>query len=168
MPHTDLIVTAVARLGGVTRTARLIELGFSRRDLHAAVQAGSLIRPRRGWVACRDADPLLVRVAKLGVILTCRTQAKRLGLWVHDDSGVAHVAVDPKATGGRRIGARIHWSQPLVPRHPDALEDPIENVLANIAECEPFEQALATWDSAFHAGLVEISAMARLPLRPAA
>ena len=55
-----------------------------------------------------------------------------------------------------------------MPRHPDALEDPIENVLAIVAECEPYEQALATWESALTKGLTDRSLLHRLPLRPAA
>src|SRR5690606_13121719 len=60
------------------------------------------------------------------------------------------------------------WGEPLIPRDPDLLIDPIENVLAYIAECEPYEQALATWDSAFNKGLVEMAAMSRRPLKPRA
>ncbi|WP_051606462.1 endonuclease domain-containing protein [Microbacterium sp. CH12i] len=62
----------------------------------------------------------------------------------------------------------MHWSKPLVPREAGVLEDPIENVLAIVADCEPFEQALATWESAFNRQLIPLDAMARLPLRPAA
>ncbi|MFJ4252299.1 endonuclease domain-containing protein [Microbacterium sp. NPDC090003] len=55
-----------------------------------------------------------------------------------------------------------------MPRHPDALADPIENVLALVADCEPYEQALATWDSALNRGLVERAALERLPLKAVA
>lgn len=55
-----------------------------------------------------------------------------------------------------------------MPRHPDALVDPIENVLAYIAECEPFEQALATWESALNTSLVTIDALRGYAWKPAA
>ncbi|WP_193596257.1 endonuclease domain-containing protein [Microbacterium sp. YJN-G] len=106
--------------------------------------------------------------AKFGVVITCRTAAQHYDLWLHDASGPPHVAVPPTRTGNVGVAAKVHWGIPLIPRDPDSVIDPIENVLSYIAECEPFEQALATWDSAFNKGLVEMAAMSRLSLRPAA
>ncbi|MDQ2661402.1 MAG: DUF559 domain-containing protein [Actinomycetota bacterium] len=60
--------------------------------------------------------------------------------------------------------AAVHWAKPLVPRHPDALIDPIENVLTLVALCQPFEAALAVWESALRKGLVETHALERMPL----
>lgn len=136
--------------------------------MDAALRAGAIIRPRRGWLASPTADPLLLEAARHGVTLTCRTQAGRLGLWVHDASGLPHVAVGTNASSRRGLRAKVHWSTPPVPRHPDALVDPVENVLAHIAECEPFEQALATWESALNRSLVTIEELRRLPWRPTA
>lgn len=154
--------------GGVVRTARLVDAGISRRSIETAVREGMLIRPRRGWIASPRAQSHRLSAARFGVILTCRTQARLLGLWVHDSDGVPHVAVPPRRTGKVGVAAKIHWGRPVVPRHPDDLEDPVENVLANIAECEPYEQALATWDSALNKGLVELASLSRLPFRRAA
>jgi len=111
---------------------------------------------------------MLYDAMTFGLVLTCRTAAQHYDIWLHDPESEPHVAV-PVARGGRvPVRAKVHWGAPLIPRDPDALIDPIENVLAYIAECEPFEQALATWDSAFNKGLVEMAAMSRLLLRPAA
>lgn len=162
------VVACVAKQGGIVRRAVLTDHGFPRRVVDQAVAAGLLLRPRRGWIALPRADRMLLSAARFGVVITCRTQAARLGLWVHDKSGDRHVAVDPSSTGRQAVRAKIHWGEPLVPRAPGTLADPIENVLGYIAECEPFEQALATWNSAFNKGLVQIEAMARLPLRPKA
>lgn len=161
-------VAFVAAHEGVVRTARLIDAGIGRRAVDAAVRGGMLVRPRRGWLAVPDARPLLLSAARFGVVLTCRTQARALGIWLHEAAGRPHVAVPENRTGRIRVDAKVHWGKPLIPRSPDALVDPVENVLAYIAECEPFEYALAAWDSAFNKGLVEMSAMARLPLRRAA
>lgn len=60
------------------------------------------------------------------------------------------------------------WSQPLIPRHPEALADPIENVLALVSECEPFERALATWESALNQRLVTLAGLAEYPWKPVA
>lgn len=154
--------------GGVVRTERLKDAGIGRRAIDAAITRGALLRPRRGWVAVPSARPMLISAARFGVVITCRTQARSLGLWLHDADGMPHVAVPENRTGHVGVKARVHWGRPLVPRHPDVLEDCVENVLANIAECEPHEYALATWDSALNKGLTDLASLSRLPLRPAA
>lgn len=73
-----------------------------------------------------------------------------------------------EAPGGKPDSIRVHWAKPLIPRPPDVLTDPIENVLAIVAECEPFEQALATWESALNKGLAQREVLQSLPLRPIA
>ncbi|MFD5225751.1 hypothetical protein ACFWHT_09045 [Microbacterium sp. NPDC058342] len=162
------LVGFVSDCGGIVRAARVAERGFSRRTVDAAVAGGLLSRPRRGWLAAKSAPRMLYDAARFGVVLTCRTAARHYDLWLHDPQGDPHVAV-PVSRGGRvPVRAKVHWGASLIPRDPDALIDPVENVLAFIAECEPFEQAVATWDSAFNKGLVEMAAMTRLPLRPAA
>ncbi len=77
-----------------------------------------------------------------------------------------HVAAPPHA--GRvdvdELHARVHWSEPLVPRVPGVLVDPIENVLTILAACVPEEQARATWESALRKKYVDIEALRQLPL----
>nr|WP_314842533.1 DUF559 domain-containing protein [uncultured Microbacterium sp.] len=163
----DLLIDLQER-GGIARIAGLTARGFSVTTIRAAVTQGLATRPRRGWLSSKTADPLLRRAAGDGVILTCRTQASRLGLWIHDTKGRPHVAVGPNAEGGRHPHTKVHWGRPVVPRHPDALEDSIENVLAYIAECEPFEQALATWESALNKSLVSLERLRGLAWKPAA
>jgi very-short-patch-repair endonuclease len=148
----------------VVRVATLRGAGVPRRAIEQAVTAQVLIRPRNGWVALPEADPLLVAAARTGVVLSCLTQAERLGLWVLSD-GAVHVAAPPhRHVGAVRDSTRVHWSRPLVPRHPDALIDPIENVLAVVARCQPHERALAVWESALRQGLVTRESMRRMPL----
>ena len=93
------LMDAVGATDGVARVASLRARGFSRRTIEAAVATRALVRPRNGWVAVPDADPLLVAAARAGVVLTCQTQARRLGLWVLRDDAV-HVA----AASNRHIG----------------------------------------------------------------
>lgn len=162
------LLAAVDEVKGVARTQMLRERGVSRYDLETAIGEGHITRVRVGWVAKPGADPMLVAAARRGVVLTCVTQARRLGIWVHDTHPTPHVAANPGTRGDRSGQARVHWAVPIVARHPDALEDPIENVLAVIATCEPFEQALAAWDSALNKQLVDRDSLARLPLGPAA
>lgn len=152
---------------GVTRTARLLRAGHSRARIRTALDEGILVRVRRGWVALPGADPELVAAARGGVVLTCITQARRLGLWVLDEDR-CHVAADPHRGGPSPERATVHWARPAVPRPPDSLVDALENVLLLVAGCQPFEAALTVWDSALQKNLVTKEGLARLPLVPAA
>jgi len=162
------VAECVAELGGVARVAALRDRGYRRAQLERSLREGGLIRIRQGWVAIPDASPQLISAAKRGVVLTCVTAARRLGIWVHEQNPGVHVGATPGSAGGKPEDLRVHWARPLVPRHPDSLVDPIENVLAIVAECTPFEQALATWESALNKGVVTLEAMGGLSLRPAA
>ncbi|MBW9111243.1 endonuclease domain-containing protein [Microbacterium ureisolvens] len=162
------VVRAVRAVGGVARVAALRAQGLPRRAIEGAVSSGVLVRPRNGWVAALDADALLIAAARAGVVLTCQTQARRLGLWVLRDDR-AHVAAPPHHhIGDMKAGTRVHWARPLVPRHPDALVDPIENVLALVATCLPREEALAIWESALRQELAARDSLQRMPLSGAA
>lgn len=150
--------------GGVVPVAALRAQGFSRRTIEGHVASSALLRPRNGWVALPHADPFLVAAARAGVVLSCVTQARRLGLWVLREDAV-HVAAPPhRHVGELRAGTHVHWAQPLLPRHPHALVDPVENVLAIVATCVPHEEALMIWESAIRRGIVLPAALQRLPL----
>lgn len=121
----------------------------------------------RGWVARPDCDPMLVGAAKRGVVLSCITLASRRGLWV-SSADCVHVAAPPGS--GHAGGAQgvVHWSKPQFLRAPDALEDSIENALILIARCQPYEDALATWESALRMRMVDPGVFARVRLPPSA
>ena len=102
------------------------------------------------------------------MVLTCLTQAKRLGLWVLDGGSVSHVGAPAHSGGVKTDGFHVHWRTPPVPRHPDMLTDPIENVLTLVSTCQPYERALAIWESALQKGLVSLEALRGLDLPPAA
>lgn len=160
------LLIAMNDVKGVARVERLLERGISRYDIDTALAEGLVERVRVGWVALPTADPMLVAAAKRGVVLTCITQARRLGIWVHDERPTVHVGATPGSRGGKPKRARVHWAKPMVPRHPDVLEDPIENVLSMIAVCEPYEQALASWESALNKELVDRTQLEGLPWGP--
>ncbi|WP_341957980.1 DUF559 domain-containing protein [Microbacterium sp. LWH13-1.2] len=168
MKSADELIRLLTDRGGVVRSVVVAESGFSRRTVETAQRDGLITRPRRGWLATKDAEKTMVTAARLGVVLTCRTQAGLLGLWVHDHGGAPHFAAPHNAVVRIPFEARVHKGKPIIPRHPDALVDPIENILAYIAECEPFEQALATWESALNKSLVTVEALRGYSWRPAA
>lgn len=162
---TDLIA-AVRTRGGVVRKQTLIDAGLSLHRIDAAIAAGQLMRPQRGWVAVPDADPFLVAAARAGVVLTCITQAKRLGLWVLAEDG-PHVGVPSNASRLklRDQNATVHWARPIQPRGMGVLEDSILSTLVMVAGCQPYEAALAVWESALNQRLVDKAELSRLPLR---
>lgn len=154
--------TALSRSRGIARSAALAELGVSRHAIDRGLAAGLLVRPRRGWIALPDTDPELLSAAEHGAILSCITQARRLGLWVHREDR-PHLGSRTPVTHTSAPGCKIHWGTPLLPRDPHVLEDSLENVLGYVAACQPWESALAIWESALNKRLTTLSRLARLP-----
>jgi len=161
------LLTAVRSRGGVARVSTLRREGHARHHIRSAVEGGSLFAVRRDWVATAGADAELVAAARRGVILSCLTRARRLGLWVLGPEG-DHVAAGSHARVAVAANTTVHWATPVVPRVPDALEDGIENMLAIVATCQPRDHALAVWESAYRKKMVEPARLARLQLPPAA
>lgn len=147
--------------------SRLQADGHSRHYIRLARARGIVRSVRQDWIATHDAEAELVAAARAGVVLTCVTLARRLGLWVLSGD-VPHVAVAPHAAGRRPELLRVHWAEPVVPRHPDAVEDSLHNALALIATCRPHEDALTIWESALKQGLVTPAELERIELPSAA
>lgn len=159
------IIEALMQFDGVARIEALKRLGVTTHQLRKARGRGLIFSVRRGWVALRDADPMLVAAARRGVVLSCITLAARRGLWVLDASE-PHVAAPPHAGHASVTKGVIHWSRPLFPRHPDSCEDSLENALVLAARCQPHESALALWESALRQSLVDPVVLSRAPLPP--
>jgi len=158
-------IEQLRRRGGVARIDALRRAGVTAYELRRAREAGGLFSVRRGWVALPAADPSLVAAARRGVVLTCITLAERKGLWVLD-AHEPHLAAPPRSGHAQVSKGVIHWSAPLLPRDPDALEDSLENALILIARCQPYEAALAVWESAMRKRVVDPAVLERLPLPP--
>lgn len=142
------------------RASELVVRGFSPHMLSKELSLGKVERPQRGWIALPDADPQLVFAARRGVILSCVTMARRLGLWVLQDTHL-HLATRTSSAKIEVGQNRLHWGRPVRRREPFLLEDPIENVLGYVAVCQPAEEALAIWESALNKGLVTRSYLER-------
>lgn len=152
------------RHGGVALTAALQRNGYSAHDLRMAVAAKKIVRVRRGWVSLPEADPQLTFAARHAVVLTCVTQAARLGLWVLNNER-RHVAGSLTSRKTTAPDSVVHWQRPLILRRPGVLADSIENVLDCVSACQSHNAALAIWDSALQRKLTDYSALAALPLR---
>lgn len=149
----SLYYRTLSASGGVARVKEVEERGLSRFHMRQLLAQGKLVRPHRGWVALPTADSDLVFAATHGVVLTCMTEARRLGLWTTQKPGL-HVAARHRKANHGKLGEVTHWGRPLVARTPSAFVDPIENVLAYVAKCQPRAEAHAVWESALRQGLV--------------
>lgn len=149
--------------GGILRTTTLHNRGFTQYILREALRSGRIVRPQRGWVALPNADPHLLFAARHGVVLSCITQAARLGLWVLNKDMI-HVCGSLTSRSTTAAECVVHWRKPLIPRRPDQLADGIENVLNVVAACQSHDSALAIWDSALQKGLIDYQSLASLPL----
>lgn len=149
--------------GGLMRVGDLDRRGIPRYRLRLALDRGEIMRPQRGWVAACNADPELLFAARYGVVLSCITAGRRAGLWQVKEP-VPHVAVRTRGSRRPAIAATVHWSRPVRYREPFLLVDSIENALACVSGCLPYESALAIWESALNRGRVTRSALGRLPL----
>lgn len=152
---------------GIARLRTLRRSGATEYAIKQAVRSGAVVSVCRGWVALRGADPMLVAAAKRGVVLSCVTLAERKGLWVTSNRET-HVAAPAKSGHANSVRGVVHWSSPIFPRDPDQLEDSIENALILVARCQPYEDALATWESALRTHTVDVDVLSRAPLPPAA
>ncbi len=158
------ILTAVRMAGGVVRSTQLVAQGHRHRVIAELVARRMLVRIRRVWIALPDADPLALAAARENVVVSCVTQAQRLGLWVLA-AGAPHVAAHPHGASVRADGeAVVHWTRPLVPRPPGELFDRIENVLALVAACQPAEVAQTVVESALNRGVVDRAELLRMPI----
>lgn len=157
------VLEAVRVGGGVMRGTALVARGHTHRTIRALVDENLLIRIRRVWVALPDAEPLAVAAAREGVVVSCVTQARRLGVWVLGNEP-PHVAASPHGPSPHvAVGTVVHWAHPVVPRHPDVLFDEVENVLALAIACQPEEHARAIVESALRQRVIDRSAALRLP-----
>lgn len=166
--RTNGVIAAVTSAGGVTRRTVLRAAGHADRAVSRALARGELLGVGRSWLALPGTDPLLLEAARMGVVLTCITAARRHGLWTFEEHE-RHVGAHPhRRKPPVHRSAVVHWAQPIVPRHPHRLIDSIENTLVIAASCQPFESALTIWESAIRKGLVDPFLMARMPLPGAA
>lgn len=152
--------------GGIRHVDDALRAGFTRYAIRAAITSGDVRRVRR-WLATRDAPPLLTRAAAVSGRLACVTAATHHGLWTLDD-GRIHLAVRHSASRFDAGGAIVHWSSGPIEPHRYELVEPVISALVHIADCRPFDHALATWESAIRGGAVTPGMLGGLPLRSAA
>lgn len=140
--------------GGAATRAQLLGLGHTPRAVSAAVRAGAITVPRRGWIAWPGANRMAARAIELGGILGGASALASYGIWV-DATHALVVACAPTASRLQPLGAGEHrvWAIerfPVTGRHlwrisvRDAL-------LQHATMCSP-ESLVASIDSALNTG----------------
>jgi len=154
MPGHERIRTLLRPEGYVHRRD-LIERGWRPDAIRRAVAEEGLIRAGRQWILAPEIDSALHAAASSGGVVTCASAASSGGLWLLERPAEHHLAFPPQRSGAPSE-ARGHWAAPVVPRPERSLTDPVENVLQLVADCLPYEQAQAVWDSALRTGRLTV------------
>ena len=139
----------------ILRTARLLESGWTRRTIAAAVSAGRLVKVRQGAFCLPDA-PAEIRIAgRSRGRLACVSELARHGVFIMDAEKL-HLHVDASAARFvTPVGAhRLHRRRLLRPPHPDDLAVHPLDALYDAVLCQPPRAAIATIDSAVRLGIV--------------
>jgi very-short-patch-repair endonuclease len=123
------------------------------------------VRVARGWLAVPDADPHLIAAARSGVVISCVTQAPARLVGARRRRARSRRRSRPRrraptATAvvhwARRWcrGIRMHWSM-------------LRERARWVAACQPFEVALAVWESALRKEEVSARRWHGFAFRPA-
>ncbi|WP_022883133.1 hypothetical protein [Gryllotalpicola ginsengisoli] len=144
---------------GFATRRMLRDAGWSDYRIRAELAAGSLVAVGRDIVATPRADPVLVRVVRMGGRLACVSAARRLHLRVPPGLGLHIIPRRPTTHLKFDEGVRpvVHWTPQ--PFGPDAHGLAIEswwNALAHIARCQPAEAALTVFESAVRTRLTSV------------
>jgi very-short-patch-repair endonuclease len=160
------LTETITALGGVASVGQLARRGFSPQYVRGAYRRHGIERVRRGWYAGADADPGIVRSARVGGTLTCVSACAHYGLWTPPTDSI-HVSVPSRSRHLKhpldgspieRSGAGIvlHWSGV----HGDETSFvagtlSIRNCLLEVLRCLPEDFAFAVIESALARGLVD-------------
>lgn len=157
------VISLVRERGGVMHRSSLRRAGITSYRIRAELKRGRIIPIGRNRVALPGTSPNVIRAARLGVRLTCVTEAQRRKLWTFNDSKL-HVAA-PEGYSAHRPKSDdivIHWSLGPSPVVKDVAVEPLANVLFHIARCRPLDYAVATFDSALNKKAITAQELRRL------
>jgi very-short-patch-repair endonuclease len=157
-------LTSIEARGGLAATHELAADGISRGRLAALVRARLIIRVRQGWYGRPGLHPELVRAARVGGLLSCRSALDLADIWVVGDDRL-HVVVErndcqlrspdnPRRRLRQGDPVTVHWHAlrpaPLARRGLSRLlVDPLI-ALTDLAGCTSPELLAATADSLLH------------------
>jgi very-short-patch-repair endonuclease len=144
--------------GGAATVRTLRLAGATSRALSAALDAGRLVRPRRGVYALPSLPPAGMDALRVGGRLSCVSAARSYGLWGGTD-GRTHLRF-PRHAGRAGEAAVRHWgdSEPEAELWRVSLAD----CLRSVVRCGDRETAIAVLDTALSAQKVNPATLRRL------
>lgn len=129
-------------IGGMARTGRLVQAGFSRPDLRKLTAAGAL-QPQRGVFALPDCEPAFLTAVKNRARVSCASGAKHYGLWLRDSPRQSHLSCNH----GHGSGFIRHRTERFAP-HADLPLAAVEDVVLHALACLPVPASTALATSA--------------------
>jgi very-short-patch-repair endonuclease len=144
----------LAALGGAASWQQLRALGVSWWAVFVALQAGTVLRLRRGAYALPGADPALRAAVLLGGVLACTSAATSRGLPVLVDRGI-HVVVPRSWSHACLAGVRVHRRD----LDPDERSGVATSMVRTVLDCArelPLREAVVVCDAALRAGLDQV------------
>ncbi|MFC4243362.1 endonuclease domain-containing protein [Gryllotalpicola reticulitermitis] len=141
---------------GFATRQQLRHHGVSSGELKRQLERGVLVPIGRLLVARADAHPLFLHAVRMGARIACISAAKRRGLWTMSD---ARLHITPRVLNSHfradagRLPVRVHWTKHPIDPAGDRI--PIESsrsMLMHVAQCQPLELAVVTFDSALNQG----------------
>lgn len=149
----DRMRRIILRPQGYVHRATLLENGWRPDTLRRAMAEQGLELLRRTWVVAPDLDLRLRHAATLGGVVTCVSATDAFGLWRPEGTTRPHLRIPPHSSSVS-AHVRLHRQQAVTLAPARELVDAIENVLAAVALCLPFADALAVWESALQRGFI--------------
>lgn len=152
------IVSFLAAAGGVLPKRDLTALGARDRQLTAAVRAGLVRRPRRGWYTTFETDDPRYTALRVGGRLTGASALRLLGAWMWRLEPPVTVSVPANSARLRRVpGARVVYDRSSVTARGSYWSVAPGDALRRAVLESTFEEAVALWDWATTSDLFDQS-----------
>jgi very-short-patch-repair endonuclease len=163
------LLADITNAGGAAGRAYLVSLGHDDRTLGAAVRAGVVVRPRRGWYSTWPNDDPRTHALRVGGRLTGLSAIEAMGGWVRR-RGRMHVAVPVNASrlrcprrrnvsfgrSPRRSQVVLHWTRESHDHDRSSGLVAVREALEVVLSTERFEDAVAAVDWARRAGHIDV------------
>lgn len=143
--------------GGVARTTHLRRVGISRTRLDKALEAGRIVRLRRGLYSLPDAAGPLGLAMRHNALLTCLSAAPTYRLWTLKDAAVIHLAPGHK----KSVAGTVSHGRILHSVHPWLPVAGLADVLIHALHCLPVVESLALVQSAAQRGDITVEFLRR-------
>lgn len=146
----------IRRRGGIAHRRELEAAGWGAARLRGLEPVG------RQWVTTGDALEPLVEAARRRARLACVSAAAQLDLQLLHAPTHLHLHVPRQGTQRPAPDLRLHRSRVIQPVGPYALVESVPDMLANVARCLPFVEALIVWESALRRGHANLAELRRI------